>query len=180
MERMMQEYLPDILREVRDFRCLMGVYQEALSDLRRRERETEDNFYLHTAGEAGLAHWERILGLSPRVGSGMDERRQIIIAAMRQTTPYCRRTLLMFLYALTGDREAFSAELHEFTLTVRLFPRWRGMEAAVWTLLRHMVPANIGIDFIPVFRTHRTLQGWTHGGLSKHTHQQLRNEVDLT
>jgi len=179
MERMMIAHIPHILRDVPDFQCLMGTYQDIFANFWRLERGLEDNFYLHTAEDAGLSHWERILGIVPRVGSSIEERRQIVMARMYQTTPYCFRTLLALLLALTGDPSAFSAELDELTLTVRLFPRFREMEGAVWAMLRQMVPANIALYLILVFRTHGALRPKTHRTLGRHTHHQLRSEVDL-
>ena len=175
----MINYIPQILRDVRDFKCLMEGYQSAFSNYWDLVDEMEDNCYLETATEGGLSHWERILDIVPRAGSSIEERRQMIIAHMRQTTPYCFQTLLALLLALTGDPSAFSVTLDELSLTVRLFPRFREMEGAVWALLRQMVPANIALYLILVFRTHRAIKPKTHESLRGYTHHQLRNEVDL-
>jgi len=179
MERLMLDYLPQVLREVRDYQCLMGRYQEALSLLWRKEREVEDNFYLETADERGLVHWENILGIAPWPGSSIEERRQVIRARQSQTTPYCLVTFHAFLTALTGRREAYEAELNGLTLTVWLAPTWRWMREAVWDLMRWVVPANIEMRLISVYNTHRQLGAMTHRQMAAMTHKRLRSEVDL-
>ena len=175
----MRDYLPAVLRGVRDFECLMGQYQESFETLWREEAETQANFYLETAGERGLSHWENILDITSGAENKLEERRQVIRARLGQTTPYCWATLLNFLTALTGSTEAYTAELIGFKLTVWLRPFWRGLEAAVWELMRYMVPANIELHLGLIFRTHGSLGAMTHRELGHHTHEQLRSEVNL-
>ena len=173
-------YLPPVLQQVRDFRCLAGAYQQAFATLWQLEREIEDNFYLETADGRGLAHWETILRITPSPGSSVRERRQIILARQSQTTPHCWETFLRLLTALTGSEAAYQAELDGFRLTVWLKPAWRWMRATMWDLARYMVPANIELRIISVYNTHAGLSAMTHKQLSTRTHTELRNEVDLT
>jgi len=175
----MIDYLPPVLRDVRDFQCLMAIYQTVSENLWQSERKTEDNFYLETADTPGLSHFERILGMTPQTGLSIAERRQRIAAQLRKTPPYCWHTLLSFLQDLTGDKEAFSATLEGFIITLTLYPRWRWMEAPVYHLMRQMIPANIALRLNLIFRRHRELGKYTHRQLGAHTHHQLRTEVDL-
>ena len=179
MERLMIEHLPPVLRRVRDFQCLMGAYEGELSLLWRLERETEDNFYLFTADGRGLAHWENILGIVPREDSDLAVRRQVVAARLGQTTPYDWRTFLVFMTALTGSEEAYTAALSGLTLEVRLKPAWRKLWAAVWEMMLCVVPANVETRVIRVYSTHRDLGAMTHGGMGAYTHRQLRTEVEV-
>ena len=178
MEKRMLEYLPPVLQEVRDFQCLMEVYQGEVSALWWEERETEDNFYLFTADGRGLSHWENILGISPREGSSLEERRLMIFARRGQTTPYCWQMFLTFLTALTGTREAFRAELSGFALELRLMPNWRWMQNAVRDLMWRVLPANIGVQLISVYNTHGDLGRWRHGEMRAFTHEGLRSKIE--
>jgi len=179
MERVMMQYLPNILQEVRDFQCLMGQYQEAFMKLWDQERETEENFYLETADERGLAHWERILAITKRPGSSVQERRQIIFARQSQTTPYNWGSLLTFLTVLLGSSEAYEAKLEGFTLRIVLKPAFRGMRADVWERLRQVVPANIEIVLTVIYNMHRQIGRMTHRELESYTHRQIRSEVSI-
>jgi len=158
----------------------MAVYQSAFRDLWQRERENEDNFYLQTAGEQGLRHWERILGIPNRPELDLEARRQIIAAQISKTPPYCWNTLLFVLRTLTGSEEAFYAELDGFVLKLDLKAPWRKMEDAVFHLVRQMIPANIALYIVLSGNTHRDLSRATHRAHSAYTHYQLRNEVDFT
>lgn len=182
MERNMIALLPRVLQEVRDFQCLMSVYQTVFADLWRLERKNEDNFYLQTAGEPGIRHWERILGFIPHAGHSLDDRRQRIAAQIRRTPPYCLNTLLYVLSILTGDGAAVTAELSGFTLTLYLRGAWRHLQDAVYHLARQMIPANIALEVVLVLslNTHRDLSRRTHKQLGAYTHYQLRNEADFT
>jgi len=178
MEGRVLDYLPPVLREVRDFQCLMEAYQGEVSDLWRGERETEDNFYLFTADERGLLHWETILGISPRMGSSLEERRLVIAARISQSTPYDWGTFLAFLRVLMGREDAYSAVLSGLRLEIRLMPPWRGMRDLVWDLVRYVVPANIEALVIPVYNTHAETARWTHGEMTAFTHWQLRHTFE--
>lgn len=175
----MVEYLPPVLREIRDFECLMSQFQGAFSELWSLERETEDHFYVLTAGEQGLAHWERILGIVPRGRSTLEGRRQVVLARISQGTPYCWRTFQAFLTALLGTEEAFCAEILGFTLAVLLRPAWWEMRDLVWDLMRYVVPANMEMHLITAHNTHGRLRMRTHGNLRVFTQAELRNEVEL-
>jgi len=180
MDRNMIDLIPRVLREVRDFQCLMVVYQTAFEDLWRCERETEDNFYLESAEEPGIRHWERILGLTKHTGLSLDVRRQRIAAQIRKTPPYCWNTLMIVLEVLTGSPAAFTARLGGFTLMLHLHAPWRSFGDAVYHLVRQMIPANIALELTLGFNTHRDLSRKTHRMLGVYTHDQLRSEVDFT
>ena len=177
MDRSMIAYLPPVLQKVRDFACLMEQYQGAFSELWRLAWETEDNLYLATAGEAGVARWERFLGVTPREEATLEERRQILFFRISQTTPYTWRAFLSFMTSLIGEKQGFAASISELRLEVRLFPRWRGMEGAVWELIRWVVPANVEVRLVLVFTSHRELGAMTHRQMGAYSHWQLRNEV---
>jgi len=85
----------------------------------------------------------------------------------------------MLLTALLGSREAFEAEVSGYVLTVWLSPHVRRLREAVCELLRYVVPANMGMLVISVYNTHRQLGVMTHGAMRAHTHEQLKQEVDL-
>ena len=80
---------------------------------------------------------------------------------------------------VTGSEEAYEARVSGFSMEVRLLPRWRGLEEAVWELIRWVVPANIEARVVPVFRSHGVLGAMTHRAMGAHTHWQLRNEVEI-
>ena len=179
MERLMLEYLPPVLRRVRDFQCLMGAYEGEVSALWGLERETEDNFYLFTADGRGLAHWENILGIVPREESSLAARRQMVAARLGQTTPYDWRAFLAFLTALTGSEKAYRAELSGLRLEVSLGPAWRELWDVVWEMMLYVVPANIEMRVIRVYNTHGGLGAMTHGEMGAYTHRELRAEVEV-
>ena len=177
MDRVMLEYLPPVLRKVQDFACLMEQYQGAFSELWKLAWEMEDDLYLVTAGEVGISRWERMLGIRPREGATLEERRQLLFFRISQSTPYTWRAFLSFMTSLIGDERGFDASISELVLEVRLFPRWRGMEQAVWELMSWVVPANVETRVILIFNSHREIGAMTHRQMAAYSHEQLRNEV---
>jgi len=155
----------------------MGVYQRGFSGLWHTLWETEDELYLKTAGEAGILRWEQLLGIVPNRAQSLEERRQVILARIGWRIPYNWFAFLEFLTALIGDQNGFAATLTGFQLEITLKPRWRGFQDAVWELVRQIVPANIAVQMVLVYRRHRELFAMTHRELGKYTHRQIRNEV---
>jgi len=177
-ERLMLEYLPPVLREVRDFQCLMGQYQEILEDLWRGAHETEDNFYLDTADKRGLVHWENILGIVSGADSSIEERRRVIAARLGQNTPYGWGAFLAFLTALIGSEAGYTAMLSAFTLTVRLRLIYWEQKGVVRELIQYMVPANLEVHLLLMHNTHGQFGDMIHREMGAYTHIQLKSEVE--
>ncbi|MCL2828362.1 MAG: YmfQ family protein [Oscillospiraceae bacterium] len=177
MDRQMMEYLPPVLQRCQDFACLMGAYQGKFSDIWRSLWEIEDELYLKTAGETGILRWEQLLGIVSGEALSLEDRRQIILARIGWWMPYNWFAFLKFLTALTGDRNGFAATLTGFQLEIILKPGWRGLRAAVWELVRQIVPANIAVQLVLVYSRHWELSAMTHRELGRYTHRRIRDEV---
>lgn len=176
MDRKMLEYIPPVLHDVRDFVCVLGAMEVEFDDIWELEGLQEQELFVDTAQTVGLERWEEILRISPREESTVQERRQIVLARLRQVPPYCFRTFLRLLEGLLGTEGGYTVTLEGLRLTIRLtFPLW-GFESAVRDMIRYIVPANIETRLVLSMITHRRLGERTHGALGMYTHRRLKEQ----
>ena len=84
----MIDYLPPVLRDVREFRVIAGTEQIAFESAWATARNILDNQFIESADELGVSRWERILGITPRGTATLDDRKFVILATIESQLPY--------------------------------------------------------------------------------------------
>jgi len=171
-------YLPDFLKEFREFRALAEAENPELLYAWGVYGELLNNQFVSDSGEPGVKRWEAILGLLPKGSDTLDIRKFRILARLNEKLPYTRRILEQQLAALCGE-DGYLVEIRngEYTLAVRVAMAAKAKFEEVGSLLGRIVPANMVIDLSLLYSSHSKLSGFTHAELSTRTHEQLRNEV---
>jgi hypothetical protein len=172
------EYLPDVLREVREYRALMYGEQPEISDLLAGIQDALNNEFVLSSDEYGVRRWEKILGIVPKAAYTLDERKFAILARLSEQLPYTYRALEQILNELCGvDGYRMTLLNEEYTLEVwvQLIAKHKFDEADA--LLKRIVPANLIIKLALEFNRYSTLKQFTHEFLSGYTHRQLRDQL---
>ncbi len=171
-------YLPDFLKEFREFKALAEAENPELLCAWEAYEELLKNQFVNDAEEPGVKRWETILGLLPKGSDTLDTRRFRILTRLNEKLPYTRRILEQQLAALCGEG-GYLVDIKngEYTLAVRVAMAARAKFEEVGSLLGRIVPANMVIDLSLLYNRHSKLAGFTHAELSARTHEQLRNEV---
>jgi len=178
LDRNIIDYLPQILKEVRELKAIVEAEQpEVISLWTALENALNDQF-INDATENGVIRWENILNVVPKGTDTLDVRKFRILARFNEKLPYTYRTLEQQLITLCGE-DGYSLSLSNltYTLTVRVELAAKGKFDEVGNLLNRTVPANIIIYLSLLYNQHSLLAGFTHAQLSAYTHDQLRNEV---
>ncbi len=171
----MRDYLPEVLKEVRELKAIVNTEEPEVSDLwEALEAALSDQFVSDTS-EEGLKRYEKILKIIPKATDNIDERRFRVLARFNEQLPYTFRTLEERLRILCGE-EGYSMTLkaEDYTLKVRIKLFAESSFDTVESLLNRIVPANLVIDLSLLYNTHRELARHTHGELSQYTHEELR------
>lgn len=171
-------YLPDFLKEFREFRELAAAENPELILIWRLLEDVLNDQFVADATENGIKRWETILKIFPKGSDSLEVRKFRILARLNEKLPYTRRTLESQLDALCGEL-GYSVELRndEYTLVVRVALAEKGKFDEVSSLLKRTVPANIIIDLSLLYNTHAVLSRYTNEQLAAYTHEQLRSEV---
>lgn len=172
------EYLPDILRDIYEFKGICGAGDIELDKLKAALAETVGDNFVKSLSEGGCSRWERMLKLSPKATDTLENRRFRILAAINQDAPYTMRGLRNQLSVLCGEG-GYSAELDaaHYRITIRLALSVKEQFSEVQNLLARILPANIAAAVTLKYNQHSALVRYTHGQLAELTHETIRSEV---
>lgn len=178
MDRHMIDYLPQVLKEVRELKAIVEAEEPEIIDLWTALENVLNDQFIDDATENGVNRLEKILRIIPKATESLDVRKFRILTRFNEQLPYTFRTLQHQLETLCGAN-GFSLTLNntDYTLKVRVELGVKGKFNEVDSLLKRTVPANMIIDLSLLYNQHSTLAGFTHSQLSGYTHEQLRNEV---
>ena len=179
MDRQLIDYIPLILREIREMKVICTNSEQP--EIERLWGEAENVFadqFILDATENGVKRWEVMLEIEPKGTDTLDERKFRILTRLNETEPYTITTLKQMLSSLCGQ-DGFFLTLHnnEYLLVVRVALTARSNYNAVKTLLEGIVPANLILNLSLLYNQHELLAKYTHAQLAEYTHYQLRNEV---
>lgn len=176
MERQLIGYLPDIVRGYAEFQAIMASEQpEVERAWQAADGLLEDQFLL-TAGDAGLARWEAMLGIVPKATESLEDRRFRLLTRLNEELPYTLTQLRSILHTLCGAGN-FSAQVEDYTLDVKLGLAAKNNYNDVAALLERVSPQNLVLRLSQLYNTHQEAGHFTHAQLAERTHEQIRNEV---
>jgi hypothetical protein len=172
------DYLPGVLKEVREFKAINTAENPELSSLWDAIEDVFSDQFVNDATENGVKRWESSLEISPKGTDALDVRKFRIISRLNEQLPYTYAKLKQQLETLCGESGYSIALLNnEYKLIVRVELSVRGKFTEVGSLLNRTVPANLVIDLSLMYNQHSAFSNFTHSQLSNYTHYLLRNEV---
>lgn len=178
MRKNLVDYLPPILKDVLEFRCIMGAEQQESDTFHAAIDSVLGNQFIDDADEIGIERYESIFGIVPKATDSLNDRRFRIKAKIAEQLPYTVRTLRQQLTALCGEN-GYSLEINhdEYRIIAKVELTAKSNFDETDAMLRRVVPANIVIELMLMYNQHQTLTLYTHGQLAKLTHRQIREEV---
>lgn len=178
-ERTLIEYLPHIIRDVREYKAIMNdAEQPEMVDMWQAVDNALDDQFIVDATENGVARWEKILGIVPQATLTLGERKFTILTRINEQLPFTTRTLEESLKSLCGaDGYMVQLKVNEYILIVKVALVAKNNYRDVERLLERIVPANMIIQLSIIYNTHEVISKWVHQELKRFTHYELRNEV---
>ena len=76
-------HLPEVLQDMEDIQLMAKIINPYLDALNGKIRRIVDNKTVTFADAEGISRWEQILGVSPPIGSTLEERRNACLAKLR-------------------------------------------------------------------------------------------------
>ena len=169
-DRRLQDYLPPVLQAARALRVLLERGQQPETDTLWDGAETLwAEQFVGTATAYGLSRWEGMMKLPP--SGSLEERREAVLARLREIPPFTMRSLTAALEALCESVE-IALDPPRYTLRVRVAPASK--LAAARALLARRLPANILLDLDILRQSHGKLGGYRHRELTAFTHRAAR------
>lgn len=178
--RMLLNYLPAPLREIREFKAIFEGKQGDYEELWRVVRHIPAERSVQTATEIGISHWETILGITPLSEDTLEDRRFRVQTRLLNDSKMNFAILRRKLDALCGTG-AYEIDYRsdEYYLGVRVALRVKNVVASVFEMLDKEVPANFVLETDLLYITYGALEKMTYGEMSAYTYKQLREDADL-
>lgn len=101
----------------------------------------------------------------------LEERREAVLARLREIPPFTMRSLAAALAELCGNYE-MELDRSRYTLRVRVAPA--AATAAARALLVRRLPANILLDLDALRQSHARAGAYRHRELAAYTHGAVR------
>lgn len=180
MDRRLIDYLPEVIKDIREYKTIMAIEQPEFEAGWAEAEYALQEAILMTATDYGLSRWEAMIGITPKASETIEERRFHIISLMSSDIPYTYRQLEKLLSNLCGE-DGYEIEIdHDnYTISVKVALTARRNFEAVQELLGKIIPANLIIFTTLKYTQHKVLAGFTHAQLAAYTQYDLRNEVLL-
>ncbi|WP_313132654.1 putative phage tail protein [Anaerocolumna sp.] len=172
------EYLPGVLREVKEFKAFAKAENPEAIKLWEELENVLDDQFVNESTLNGVKRWESILGIKALDTDTLSDRKFRILSRLNEQLPYTYKNLESQLSLLCGEN-GYKLHLDNSTyeLIVKVALTAKKKFAEVGNLLDRVVPCNIVISLILMYNQHSTLSQFTHAHLSQYTHNQLREEV---
>ena len=172
------DYLPDVIKDYAIFQTISDSVSPFINVCTVNIDNLGLNQYIMTANEDGIARYEQLLGITPKLTNTLDDRRFRVLAAFSSKLPYTYESLNSELNHLCGEG-GYELELLSdlYKLFVRVGLDKKEQYDEVEKLVNKRTPANMIIDLSLLYNDHALLGGFTHSSLAAYSHIELREEA---
>lgn len=172
------EYLPRVLREIKEFRALTETENPEVIKVWDGLESVLNDQFVNDSTVNGVKRWESILGIKPMDTDSLDDRKFRILSRLNEQLPYTYKGLEDQLDLLCGkDGYKLILDNNLYILTVKVALTAKKKFSEIGNLLDRVIPCNILIILLIMYNQHKTLRPFTHAYLNQYTHKQLREEV---
>ena len=172
------EYLPGVLREVKEFKALSAAENPETIKLWEELENVLDDQFVNESTLNGVKRWESILGIKALDTDLLSDRKFRILSRLNEQLPYTYKNLdaqLALLCGANGYKLILDNSAYALTVKVALTAKKKFTE--VGNLLDRVVPCNIVISLLLLYNQYLTLEQYTWQHLEQYTWEQLREEV---
>lgn len=178
MDRKLIDYLPTVVRDVRDYEVLMDSEQESVEEAWDNISNLLNDIFTESASENGIERREQIFSIKPKATDTLGERRFRIQVKENEQLPYSYRVLEKQLSSLCGD-DGFSLNVSDsdYLVKIKLELKAKKNIDEVRIYARKIAPANIAIDISIMYNQYSKVGKLTYKQLSSRSYRDIRNEV---
>jgi hypothetical protein len=153
-----EEYLPQVLKEIYEFRAVASAENKALAALRSETKHIGGELFIQTAEDVGLEKWEEALSLEVDDEDTAELRRMRILSELSGGM----ERLEAVLDSLVGSGN-YTVSLYwtELRLVCRLSLSSGEMLEVVRARLEKLLPLNLVFDCLLMYRTWNLARDYT-------------------
>lgn len=173
------EYLPEFLQNTRELNAIMlhGEQPEIQSLWNTLDSILKEQFIVD-ASEEGVTRWEKILKITPKPNSALNDRKTEIFAKSNENQVFTVRVLNKYLQSILGEPyEGIVVDNENFIVHVEIDSEYYNDVDITW--MRSIIPCNMSAEIYVMYKKHEALSAYPHIILAQFTHQELR-EINVS
>lgn len=178
MDRKLINYLPVVVRDVKDYKVIMNSQQSEVEKLWLVLNNVIADAFTTTATKNGVERREKILKITPKGTDSLEERRFRIRVKENDQLPYTYKVLEKHLGSLCGvDGYALDINNEDYLVSIKLELKAQKSIDEISIYARKIVPSNMIIDIKIMYNQYSTIRNLTYSQLGSKTYKDIRNEV---
>ena len=173
----MYDELPEVMRESRYVRDVYDGFDVIREYAETALDETENNMFVATTDENGLAAWEAMLGIDADEGAGMDDRRSVILSKLRGQGTCTAAMLKSMAESFSGGEVEVTETPQDYEIEIK-FTSMYGVPPRVdefCAAIERIIPAHIAYTLAYTYATWGQTGSHTWAEVSAHTWGEIMN-----
>ena len=141
---MLLDYLPYFMQDVEEIKKIMHISEPEIENIDKNIEKILNDFFVIGASEIGTKHYEKMLGIIPKLTDSLEKRQYDILILYNQTLPFTLETLKEKLNAICGENGYTLNMIYDkFILDIKLALNKKELFLTVNNLLEKIVPVNL-------------------------------------
>lgn len=143
------DYLPEFMQEYREMKYLMLAENPEIQELEDETETIKNNQFILTCSESGISKYEKLVGILPDPGSGMEERKKRIIEKWGTAVPYNYARFVQRLNQLCWN-EGYVIRPHfeQYKIELLVSLAERGQIRDLEWICETYIPANMDMSIL--------------------------------
>ncbi len=169
---------PEHVYNIREIRVCLDVGDIVGQKLEEACQELEDNLFIATAQESGIARREKILGITPLDTESLEDRRLKVMLNWYDKPPYTIWTLRRRLDASLGEGNYVLTIDYENQMLECLIELTRkSMFKSVQNLFEELLPLDIIFNVQLRYNQYMKLKKFTYGRMKAYTYSGVKGDI---
>ncbi len=163
----LQNYFPPVSSTYREMEGIAKVENPEIERLYKGLEERLADAFLSLATLQGMKRYEVLLGIKPRAGAGIEERRIEVFRRWCLTLPYTMKKLLEELNAVVGvDGFELQTRFQQYEMELHIYDQSLRVLHSIRDMVQDMIPANLLLIFIGEMRSQLDVPIWYQSELA--------------
>lgn len=145
-QALLMSKLPGWFKPVVEYGAIEKAHAVPVAGLSSDADAIQHNFFVQTADEETIRRIERMLGISAQPSDTLEYRRQRILTATQQTSPFTEWHLRERLTELFGDEYTLTVDAENCTISIYTSSARYGAVELLDELIAATVPAHLYVE----------------------------------
>ena len=178
MSKKLINYLPDMLRNVREYCALFSALEPEIQLIQSEIDRAYENQFIKTADEEGISRFEKIYDIRRKANDTLESRCFRLLVRSVGMLPVTEKNFLRMMKIICGeDGFSYDADYENYFIKIRVALEKRESFLEASALCRNAIPANINLDLSLMYKQNKLVSAYTHSYLHGFTHREIKENI---